>query len=258
VVLKNISDKPLTATPRFLPVGPGGGNLLELAPITLQPGDEELVDSTPLEQVAAQNEAFRRVGVHIRNSSEKGTLIGSLASFNRAERLSFEIPLRDSGSLRNSGGSYPIRLDEDYSTFVSLMNVSNETVEFAGYIKHAQGEYVFRPRKVAAGESVLFDIRDMREKKTPDVHGHPLPADFDRGQFNWSMYNGGAVPKLIGRSQVVSKRHGVSASYSCPIFSVSLNGQSTTVRVNCIVYTNTDVTVTDVTSQGTNVTCQGP
>jgi hypothetical protein len=222
IVLKNISDNPLSATPRFLPVGPGAGSgtppsPLELPAITLAPGEEALVDTTPLEQLAAQNEAYSRVGVHVRNSGEKGTLIGSLASFNRRERLSFEIPLRDSGSLRNSGGSYPIRLDDDYSTYVSLMNVSNETVEFTGIIRHPKGEYVFKPRKLQAGESALFDVKELRDKKTPDPNGKVLPADFERGQFNWSMHQGGTVPKLIGRSQIVSKSRGVSSSYSCPI-----------------------------------------
>jgi hypothetical protein len=217
IALKNIGDKPIAATPRFIPVGPGAGTPFELPVVSLSPGEAKIVDSKPLQELAAQNPAYSRVGVHIRNSGEKGTLIGSLASLNFQQDVSYEIPLRDSGSIRNSGGSYPIRLDDDYSTFVTLMNVSNDPVQFTGIIRHKSGDYVFKPQKLAPGESVVFDIKDLRDRQVPDPNRKTLPKDFQRGQFNWSMHLGGDVPRMIGRSQIVSPSRGISASYSCPV-----------------------------------------
>lgn len=217
MVLKNIGDNSIIATPRFVPVGPGSASPLELPAITLLPGEAKVVDCTPLQELATANETFSRVGVHVRNSGEKGTLIGSLASLDLRAGNGYEIPLRDSGSLRNSGGSYPIRLDDDYLTFVTLMNVSNDPVEFAGFIRHQSGDYDFRSQKLAPGGSVLFDFRDLRNRKASDANGKTLPEDFERGQFNWSMHLGGDVPRMIGRSQIVSPSQGVSASYSCPV-----------------------------------------
>jgi hypothetical protein len=140
LVLKNIGRSPLAATPQFIPAVPGSGTPVDLAPVNLEPGEEKLVDTSLLGQMAAANDAYSRVSVHVRNSGAKGTLIGALSSFNWQEGVSIELPLRDSGSLRNSGGSYPIRLDGDYSTIVTLMNVSDESVEFIGFIRHSLGE----------------------------------------------------------------------------------------------------------------------
>jgi hypothetical protein len=42
------------------------------------------------------------------------------------------------------------------------------------------------------------------------------------------------------------------------IFSTTVNNQSVVLRVNCLHYTHTDVTVTDRTSEGTSVNCTQP
>jgi hypothetical protein len=216
MVLKNVGEKPIMVTPRFLAIASPAAPVV-LESLSLSAGQEISVDLQPLLMRAAQDPAFARVGVHVVNSGENGSLIGSLSTTDLATALSLELPLRDSGSLRNSGGSYPVRLDDDFSTIVSIMNVSNESVEFVGNIRHKDGNYVFPPRNLEAGQSVLFDIRLLRDTETPDPMGNKLPTDLVRGQFNWSMFRGSAVPKLIGRSQITSQSRGISSSYSCPV-----------------------------------------
>ena len=214
IVLKNVGDKPLTATPRFQPVGEGASRLSSAA-VTLQPGEATLLGSSLVLEYARNG--VERVSVHIQSTGEKGSLIGSLSTFNRRMGVGFEIPLRDSGGLRNSGGSYPIRVDGDFTTAVSILNVSISPIEFIATIRYPGGSYSLRPRKLEAGESALYDINQMRDKQVPDDYGTPLPKSFEKGQFNWSMYKGGAVPMLIGRSQIVSQSKGISSSYSCPV-----------------------------------------
>jgi hypothetical protein len=102
VTLKNVSDQPITAVPEFWPVTENTPSVpFTLAPVDLLPGEEKLLDVEAVSRLAQTDPNFARLSVHVKNSGEKGSLIGSLSTFDRRQGIPFEMPLRDSGGLRN-------------------------------------------------------------------------------------------------------------------------------------------------------------
>ncbi|HEX8069947.1 MAG TPA: hypothetical protein VF546_08350 [Pyrinomonadaceae bacterium] len=217
LLLKNISDGPLTVTPRFLPLSGEAGAPLELPPTTLAGHELAELDLTPLLAAAAARTELDLVSVQILNSGAPASLIGALCSSDATAPVTYDVPLRDTGASRNGTGSYPWRVDDDYNTVVSITNVSAGPAKFHVNIRYAGGSYDLKPRELAAGATATFDLRALLDDAAPDVHGEALPRAVTSGQFHWSVYGGGAdVPSLIGRSEVVSPSRHISSSYSCP------------------------------------------
>mgnify|MGYP005811217841 CR=1 FL=1 len=217
LVLKNVGDVPLIANAKFYPVTESPSAVVELEPIELAPGEQSLVDVQRVLTESAGGTRFRATSVRILNNGPKGSLIGALASFNRMTGESFEIPLRDSGPLMNAGGSYPWRLDGDFETAVSITNITDEPAKFHAALHFAGGEYLTGPRTLQAGQTATFDIRRLRDEDIPDVNGKRIPRSVSRGQFNWSMIEGGSLTRLVGRSQITNRSAGISSSFSCPV-----------------------------------------
>jgi hypothetical protein len=168
LVLRNVGQHTLLARPRFR--SSSSGSLLEGdVPLQLAAGESRIVDTTALMLRAAADPDFKAISVQIANSNpEEGSIIGSIAAYDSSSRVSFEIPLRDRGTLRTSAGSYPVRLDGDYTTIVSITNVTEEPAEFAGSIFYKQGTYSIAQRSLSPGESAIFDIADLRNRQVPD------------------------------------------------------------------------------------------
>lgn len=189
IVLKNTSDVDISARPRFFAAGGEQANPLELPALTLRPNQVIDVDLGVLRRAAASRTDFDSV----------------------------DVPLRDSGKIRNGTGSYPWRIDNDYSTTVAVTNFGSQPARFQVEIRYPGGPYSIKPRELAAGQTVSFDLRKMRDEQQPDRLGHVLPQTLDRGQFHWSVVATPGESRIIGRAEVVSRSERITASYSCPV-----------------------------------------
>ncbi|MEK6337750.1 MAG: hypothetical protein AABM67_22755, partial [Acidobacteriota bacterium] len=118
---------------------------------------------------------------------------------------------------RNGTGSYPWRIDEDYSTVVAVTNVGNQPARFQVEIRYPGGPYSIKARELAIGETATFDLRQMRDEQQPDRTGKMLPLTLDQGQFHWSLAPTRGEPRIVGRAEVVSRSGRVASSYSCPV-----------------------------------------
>ncbi len=216
IVLKNTTAGAITARPRFLPRTGEGSGVVELPAVTLPPNAVKELNLTTLINAAATRPDLDSVAVQIINSGEKGSLIGAGNFTDDVTGVDYDIPLRDSGPPQRSAGGYPIRLDGDYSTILSLTNTGNVAGKFTLQINYAGGIYALYPQAVAAGATASFDFRQLRDRQTPDSSGRVLPVDFTIGQIRWSMV-GGTATTLIGRSEIISQTDKVSSSYSCGI-----------------------------------------
>lgn len=175
------------------------------------------VDLTALRQAAASRSDLDTVSVQIVNSGSPGSLIGAAYGKSRATQLTYDVPLRDYGKIRNTTGSYPWRIDDDYSTIVSITNMGNQPARFQVEIRYPGGPYSIKPRQLAIGETVTFDLRTMRDKHEPDRTGKTLPMGLDHGQFHWSLVATPGEAHIIGRAEVVSRTAHVASSYSCTV-----------------------------------------
>lgn len=216
LLLKNTSTTSITAQPRFRPME-GNASAVELSPIALAPNEIKELNLQSLLTAAATRTDLDAVSVQIENNGAAGSLIGALYSTNQTTGVFYDVPLRDSGVVRNSTGAYPIRLDDDYKTVVSITNAGNETAQFGAVIRYNGGQYAFSPRTLNIGQTATFDIKRLRDEQTPDQNGNIIPATMTSGQFAWSLIRTPNTTRLVGRSEVVSPSQKVSSSYSCPI-----------------------------------------
>lgn len=216
LLLKNTSSSSITAQARFLPTT-GTGNAVDLSSITINAGEVAELNLQPLVTAAANRTDLDSVSVQITNSGTAGSLIGALYSTNRTTNLTQDIPLRDSGRLRNSTGAYPFRLDDDYTSVVYINNVGSQTAEFNVKLYYAGGSYTFATQQLAAGATASFDIKRLRDNRVLDRSGNAIPANITVGQFAWSMIHITEETKLVGRSEVISRSRKINSSYSCPV-----------------------------------------
>jgi hypothetical protein len=217
IVLKNTTTAAITARPRFLPMtGEGSSRAVELPVITIQPNAVKEVNLTPLINVERTRSDLDSVSVQIINSGGAGSLIGAANFTNNVTGINYDIPLRDSGTANNSAGGYPIRLDGDYTTNLSITNVDDKAGKFTLQVNFDGGIYAMYPRELAQGETAVFDFRRIRDQQIPDSSGRVLPLNLTIGQIRWSMV-GVVRTKMIGRSEIVSQSGKVSSSYSCGV-----------------------------------------
>jgi hypothetical protein len=217
LALKNISDAILTARPKFFPSTGSTGDLLELAPVTIAPGRSVEVNLSPLTSAAMTRADLDSVSVQVVNSGAAGSLIGALCAMNETMQIVWTVPLRDSGAKRNSTGGYPWKLDDDYTSIISITNVGEAPAKFIAAISYTGGKYIPAERELAVGETAFFDLRKLRDEQLPDKDGKVIPANVVSGQFHWSIVKATDAKRLIGRTEVVSQSAKVSSSFSCPV-----------------------------------------
>ena len=214
LALRNTSDDSITATPEFLDPD-SGAPVFFLPPVSIPAHGQRAVNLEPLFSAGLASD---RVAIEIANTGQPGSLIGTVEEVDLQTGMSYELPLRDSGGLRSSTGSYPWRLDDDFQTRVTITNIGNGPATFAAHLKFAGGTYSLGIRKLERGATATFDVRALRDAQQPDAFGSILPAGAESGQFYWSIrdsFNAGA--RFSGRSEIVSVKHQVASSYSCAL-----------------------------------------
>jgi hypothetical protein len=207
VALRNIGDMPVNATVELLDVATADV-LLSGVPVSLAAGGATLV---PLDLSSLTG--VERVSVRVQNTGGTGSVVAMLHATNAVTGLGYEMPLRDVGPARASTGSYPVRLDGDYETVVSVTNVGTMEAPFHARVHYGNTDYKFKPVRLKPGASATFNLRQLRDQQTPDQSGRRLPTTLDRGQFYWSTER--TDGKFTGRAEVVSREQRVSSSFSC-------------------------------------------
>jgi hypothetical protein len=216
LLMENTGDSGVYAQPKFFPATGDQGNPIELPEIFLGPRQIVDVDLRPLTEAATVRTDLNSVSVLVSNSGAPGSLIGALYATDRIKRLSYDVPLRDSGLMRTSTGSYPWRVDGDYTTIVNITNISDHPASFIVDIRYPTGHYFFPTKELAAYGTATFDLRKLISEQKPDNQGNVIPLSTTGGQFHWSIFGAPPSSKFIGRSEVVSVSNHVSSSYSCP------------------------------------------
>jgi hypothetical protein len=216
LILKNTSPKDLKINPQFFPMT-GKGEPFDMGSVEIKAGKRIELELKPLVEAMQSRADLEKVSVRIINDDEAGSLIGALYSVDDNTGIIQDIPLRDSGRMRNSTGAYPWRLDDDFSSVVSITNVGKLKAQFLVKIYFEGGTYTPTTQELEVGETATFDLRKIRDERIPDERGNLIPQTATVGQFNWSVLRGNESVRLNGRSEVVSLSHGVDASFSCPV-----------------------------------------
>lgn len=259
MLLANTSDSAVSARPKFFPASGEQGNPIELPEIILGPRQIADVDLRPLTEAATRRTDLSSVSVQVLNSGAAGSLIGALYSRDKVKRLRYDVPLRDSGPIRSSTGSYPWRVDDDYTTIVNITNISDHPASFLVDIRYPTGHYFVSAKDMAAGGTATFDLRKLISEQKPDNQGNVIPLSTTGGQFHWSIFGSPPSSKFIGRSEVVSASNHVASSYSCPTCCPesgpfgSIIPPDDPVPVGGFATVHTAGTVTDCNGNSTNI-----
>jgi len=217
MALKNTSSAPITATPKFIPLGGvAAGEPVTLPALALAPQQTAEVDLSPLMGAAKRSGDLDTVSVQVTNSGAPGSLIGALYSSDKTTGVNYDVPLRDSGPVRSMTGVYPWKISNDYTTIVYVTNISDGPAEFVAQIHYDGGKYVIGVRKLAAGETAVFDMKQVIDEQKLDYGKRLLPKNLQLGQFKWLIHGvtGGKII-LTGRAEMVSRSQSISTSYSC-------------------------------------------
>jgi hypothetical protein len=214
MVLRNTTTNSILVAPQFTPLN--GQSPYALPQISLAPEETREIDLALLRRVAQRRRDLGVVSVDVETVSGPGSVIGSLYATDDVKRLSYEVPLRDSGPLRTMTGSYPWKIGNDFSTLVYITNIGAESAEFVGQINYPGTHFLIDLRKLAPGETAVFDLRKIRDTQMTDSRGSKLPKDAEIGQFKWAIRSStkGKVV-LIGRAEMVNASDQISSSYSC-------------------------------------------
>ncbi|HMG76124.1 MAG TPA: hypothetical protein VK582_21660, partial [Pyrinomonadaceae bacterium] len=197
MLLRNTGTETISATPRFIPVFGDPNGFMDLPSVTLRPNEIADIDIEPLKGAVYGRPEFDDVSIQVLNTGTSGSLIGALNGHDSSTGMTYDVPLRDIGGLRNSTGAYPWRLDHDLSTIVSISNIAPMRSEIVAQINYPGGPYLLNPRRLAACETVLYDLRKIRDEQIPDSNGHTIPLSVNGGQFRWFIHGPGSG-RLIG------------------------------------------------------------
>ncbi len=182
----------------------------------MNPGVATEVDLTPLISEARTRPELNVLSVEVQNNAGPGSLIGSLYTIDKRSGSNYEIPLRDSGPLRNMAGLYPWKISDDFQTVIYITNISDQPAEFVAEATYEGGRYTLSPHKLQSGETSVFDLEKIRREQIPDSAGKALPESASLGQFKWAIRGiTHGKTALIGRAQMVSRERRISSSYSC-------------------------------------------
>jgi hypothetical protein len=214
MVLKNTSSNSIAVVPKFTPLN--GSSPFSLPQVSLPANATTEVDLTPLLGASLRRHDLDVVSIEVTNWAAPGSVIGSLYGINEETGMNYDIPLRDSGLVRTMTGSYPWKIDNDFTTVVYITNISDQEAQFIGEINSHGVKVALDPKKLKPGETVVFDMARFRDQQTADASGNKLQSDATQGQFKWSIFgvtNGKLL--LVGRAEMVSRSQHISTSYSC-------------------------------------------
>jgi hypothetical protein len=78
------------------------------------------------------------------------------------------------------------------------------------------GSYTLGHMSVPGGQTMMYDIRGLRDSQRPDVNGNVIPVSVSEGKVHWSIQDAG-IKSLIGRLEQADMRNGLSTTVACGI-----------------------------------------
>jgi len=215
VVVRNVSNSRTTVTGRVSYTDPSGAtNIIPLADLNLAAAETAIVDLDKLLQQRGHEQPDAIGGLELEYSTEKGSVIASALSVSMSGNQVFRVPIWDIYGLRSSTGGYPWSIDGNSSTMVYIKNSADHQQHFFMNVKFDGGDYQIGRKTIEAGQTVVYDLRKLRDDQVPDIHGKKLPVSAMGGQVHWTK-TGTEDGVLIGRSEQADTVLGVSSNYAC-------------------------------------------
>ncbi|MCP9494305.1 MAG: Ig-like domain-containing protein [Pyrinomonadaceae bacterium MAG19_C2-C3] len=215
IVARNTGDAPTRITGR-IPYTTTDGQMgtAKIPAMRLARGETKIIETSAALKRSGIEQNIATAGLEFEYTGVAGSVVMSAQSMTKSGDHAFQVPLWDIEAQRSSTGGYPWKIEGGSSTFVYIKNVTDQPQQYTWELKHTGGFYAPGLKTVEAGQTVIHDIRELRDKQVADERGSVIPLDADTGQIHWSL-RGGEPLALIGRSEQVDVGAGLSVSYAC-------------------------------------------
>ena len=213
MVLRNISNAAVTVSGRIpYTLSNGTQATATIQSFQLASGDVKKVNLPSI----ASSDQITSAGLEFNYTGNIGSVIGSALSYSNDRNQVFRVPLRDAQVQSSSTGTYPWSINGNSSTMVYLKNVTDSPKQFVLAVRFAGGNYVLNEQTIPAWQSVVFDLRTLRDNQTPDGNGNVIPLNITNGQAHWSARGTTSKP-MIGRAEQPDISNGMSMTSACGI-----------------------------------------
>lgn len=214
-IARNVGYVETTVTGR-LPFTAADGSVsnISLPTFSLAPGEMSVVDASQAVRAAGLTQETAYTGVEFEYASAPGSVTITALSYGRGGDQVFRVPLWDIHAQRSSTGGYPWSIAGNSSTIVYIKNSADHAQKYFLQLNHPGGIYSVGVKTIEGGQTVAFNLREMRDEQTPGTQGEVIPADAGGGQLHWSKV-GNEEGVLIGRAEQSDTTRGVSSNYAC-------------------------------------------
>jgi hypothetical protein len=166
-VARNVGDSQIALKGRLVYTRKNGTQgLIPLTEISLAPGQVHQMD---LIAAVGQIDTAKVIslGLEFEHSGTPGSVVMSALSVSRSGNQVFRVPLVDASSLMGSAGTYPWSIDATSSSFVYIKNITDIPQRYSMSIGFEKGSYHLGLKTIAPGETVVFDLRKLRDEQIP-------------------------------------------------------------------------------------------
>lgn len=215
VVARNIAEVETYLTGRmpFTTVD-GRDGMVELPRVKLAAGEAQSLDLEKVIRKAIGSEPLSTASLEFEYSTAPGSVLMVAQSVSENGNQVFRVPMWDVPAQRNGTGGYPWFIEGDSSTFVYIKNVTNDEQTFTFSLTYDGGDYSLGAKKIKPRQTVVLDLRSLRDNQVPDERDQTIPVSATRGKLVWSV-RGRNPLALLGRSEQVDLTKGISSSYAC-------------------------------------------
>lgn len=215
IVARNVGDVPTDLSGR-LPYTTTDGTVgvVQLGKMKLAAGEAASVDVERAVRNEIRTKKIAAASLEFDYTTAPGSVVMAAESVSADGNQVFRVPMWDVPAQRNGTGGYPWFIEGDSSTFIYIKNVTDKEQHYTFSLTYDGGDYSTGLKSIKAGETVVFDLRAMRDSQIPDERGKTIPLNAKRGKIVWSVRGPDSLA-LLGRSEQVDLAKGTSSSYAC-------------------------------------------
>lgn len=215
VIARNVGNSTATVTGRFRYSSSNGSeSTITLPQVVLSPGEIDDVDVARAVREHGKQNLKVTGSLEFEYSGAAGSVTMTALSIGNGGTQVFRVPMWDIYAQKSSTGGYPWLIEGSSSTIVYIKNAEAHAQQYYFQLKHSDGLYSLGINRIEAGQTIKYDIAELRDQQVPDVRGRLIPLDANSGQIHWTK-TGTESGMLIGRSEQVDMDHGLSSSYAC-------------------------------------------
>ncbi len=220
VIARNTTSLPVEVKARVKYTAASKSFSVEAAPLVLAAYEVKEVDLNAIRStIGAQT--VTDAGIEIEHNQRPGSVIVAAASVDQSGNHVVDVPVKDpKAKMADVGGSYPFQLDGNNRAVIHLKNIDPPTNgkprQVVVMLRYDKETYSLPVQLIDAGQTMLIDIKKLRDEQVKDSNGKTLPRNLTKGQVEW--HNRGSLGQFIGRLVQYDPVAGTANSFSCGYF----------------------------------------